>query len=42
MGCSYEEEIYKRDEVLKECGCKKCPYKNLKQCKEVIIKNEKN
>jgi hypothetical protein len=34
MACRYEEEVFQRDGKVEECGCKCCPYKNLKQCKE--------
>ena len=34
MACRYEEEIYKKEKEVKECGCKNCPYKTIKECYE--------
>ncbi len=35
MACVYEEEIFAKNGIITECGCKTCPYKNIKECKEI-------
>jgi hypothetical protein len=34
MACRYEEEIFKRDGKVEECGCPTCPYKKPGECYE--------
>ena len=41
MACRYEEEVYAREGKVEVCGCLTCPYKNLKDCEEVLPMDQK-
>lgn len=41
MACRYEEEVFREEGQVSECGCPSCPYKNLDGCREEVMSEEK-